>query len=107
MQAIQALGLIIYHALDYGLGEHEERHLSRDLERLLEVMINPDEEDEDEAQNAYDEGIEKDAKESNTFLDIVTVRCQSWKNSCSLFSRVMMSIQHLFYLVLRIACAKK
>jgi hypothetical protein len=46
LQAIQALGLVIYQALDYGLGENEERHLGRDLEHLLELMINPDEEDE-------------------------------------------------------------
>ncbi|KAK3086612.1 hypothetical protein FSP39_021042 [Pinctada imbricata] len=78
--AIQALGLIIYHALDYGLGEHEERHLSRDLERLLEVLINPDEEDE-ESQYAQDEGIEKDAKEGNTFQDVVTLCAQHLSNA--------------------------
>ena len=72
-QAIQALGVVIYHALDYGLQESEERHLSRDLEHLLEVMINPDEEEDEELQNACDEGIEKDAKEGYTFADIIVV----------------------------------
>ncbi|CAC5403972.1 SPIR [Mytilus coruscus] len=70
--AIQALGLVIYQALDYGLGDNEERHLGRDLEHLLELMINPDE--EDETFNADDEGIEKDAKEGCTFQEI-TVLC--------------------------------
>lgn len=73
-QAIQALGVVIYHALDYGLQESEERHLSRNLEHLLEVMINPDEEDDEELQNACDEGIEKDAKEGYSFSDIIVVR---------------------------------
>ncbi|XP_076110774.1 protein spire homolog 1-like isoform X4 [Mytilus galloprovincialis] len=70
--AIQALGLVIYQALDFGLGDNEERHLGRDLEHLLELMINPDE--EDETFNADDEGIEKDAKEGCTFQEI-TVLC--------------------------------
>lgn len=65
--------MVIYHALDYGLQESEERHLSRDLEHLLEVMINPDEEEDEELQNACDEGIEKDAKEGYTFADIIVV----------------------------------
>lgn len=72
LQAIQALGLVIYQALDYGLGDNEERHLGRDLEHLLELMINPDE--EDETCNADDEGIEKDAKEGCTFQEISVVR---------------------------------
>lgn len=65
--------MVIYHALDYGLQESEERHLSHDLEHLLEVMINPDEEDDDELQSACDEGIEKDAKEGYSFIDIIVV----------------------------------
>ncbi|XP_061189677.1 protein spire homolog 1-like isoform X2 [Saccostrea echinata] len=74
--AIQALGVVIYHALDYGLQESEERHLSHNLEHLLEVMINPDEEDDEELQNACDEGIEKDAKEGYTFADIIVLCSQ-------------------------------
>ncbi|XP_052712598.1 protein spire homolog 1-like isoform X3 [Crassostrea angulata] len=78
--AIQALGVVIYHALDYGLQESEERHLSRDLEHLLEVMINPDEEDDDELQSACDEGIEKDAKEGYSFTDIIVLCSQHLSN---------------------------
>nr|XP_022340260.1 protein spire homolog 1-like isoform X4 [Crassostrea virginica] len=78
--AIQALGVVIYHALDYGLQESEERHLSRDLEHLLEVMINPDEEEDEELQNACDEGIEKDAKEGYTFADIIVLCSQHLSN---------------------------
>ncbi|XP_056002691.1 serine/arginine repetitive matrix protein 1-like isoform X2 [Ostrea edulis] len=81
--AIQALGVVIYHALDYGLQESEERHLSRNLEHLLEVMINPDEEDDEELQNACDEGIEKDAKEGYSFSDIIVLCAQHLSNEQS------------------------
>lgn len=67
---------MIYQALDYGLGDNEERHLGRDLEHLLELMINPDE--DDETFNADDEGIEKDAKEGSTFQEIKVVSSSTW-----------------------------
>ena len=47
-----------------------ERHLSRDLEELIEFMTNPDGED-DELPN--DEGIEKDAKDGTIFSDVISV----------------------------------
>ena len=50
-----------------------ERHLSRDLEELIEFMTNPDGED-DELPN--DEGIEKDAKDGTIFSDVISV---SWE----------------------------
>lgn len=77
-QAIQALGLVIYQALDYGLDHSEERHLGLDLEALIEYMTNPDDID-DESQNIDDEGIEKDSEEDGqlhdrcTFQDIFMV----------------------------------
>ncbi len=33
------LGLMLYASLDFGLGEHEERSLSEQLEALLETMV--------------------------------------------------------------------
>jgi spire-like protein len=35
---VSYLGIVIFHALDFGLGEEEERHLSPDLERLIDMM---------------------------------------------------------------------
>lgn len=32
------LGIVIFHALDFGLSDEEERHLSADLERLIDMM---------------------------------------------------------------------
>ena len=37
-QVIQALGTAIYKALDFGLSEHEEPHLSPSLESLIEFL---------------------------------------------------------------------
>lgn len=60
-QAVQALGLAIYHAMDYGMGETEERQLSPDLEDLIGHMTEEDEDDDSTC--ADDEGIEKDAED--------------------------------------------
>jgi hypothetical protein len=38
LQALSELGLVIYTALDFGLGEDQERALSEDLETLLDTM---------------------------------------------------------------------
>ncbi|XP_046359819.2 protein spire homolog 1-like isoform X3 [Haliotis rufescens] len=59
--AVQALGLAIYHAMDYGMGETEERQLSPDLEDLIGHMT--EEDDDDDSTCADDEGIEKDAED--------------------------------------------
>ena len=37
-QAVCELGLVLYAALDFGLGEQEERTLSEDMEALLDAM---------------------------------------------------------------------
>jgi hypothetical protein len=37
-QAVVQIGLIIYTTLDFGLGEDEERQLSPQMERLLDLM---------------------------------------------------------------------
>uniref|UniRef100_A0A8D2JEE3 Spire type actin nucleation factor 2 n=1 Tax=Varanus komodoensis TaxID=61221 RepID=A0A8D2JEE3_VARKO len=44
-QMVQSLGFAIYRALDWGLGENEERELSPELERLIDLMANSDCED--------------------------------------------------------------
>ena len=38
LQLVECLGIVIFHALDFGFQEEEERRLSPDLERLIEHM---------------------------------------------------------------------
>ena len=52
---VQSLGFAIYRALDWGLAEHEERELSPQLERLIDLMANSDC-DDDGGGGAADEG---------------------------------------------------
>ncbi|XP_006902916.1 PREDICTED: protein spire homolog 2 [Elephantulus edwardii] len=44
-QMVQSLGFAIYRALDWGLDESEERELSPQLERLIDLMANSDGDD--------------------------------------------------------------
>ncbi|XP_004842676.1 protein spire homolog 2 isoform X1 [Heterocephalus glaber] len=44
-QMVQSLGFAIYRALDWGLDESEERELSPQLERLIDLMANSDHDD--------------------------------------------------------------
>ena len=37
-QALSEIGLVIFTALDFGLGQDQERALSEDLENLLELL---------------------------------------------------------------------
>ncbi|KAH9362165.1 hypothetical protein HPB48_002143 [Haemaphysalis longicornis] len=72
-----SLGLVLFHALEYGLGEDEEHVLSRPFEMLLDRMTSADPEccsDEDEEmssdddsgeEDCHDEGIEKDSGEDD------------------------------------------
>lgn len=53
-QMVQSLGFAIYRALDWGLDESEERELSPQLERLIDLMANSD--CEDGGCSAADEG---------------------------------------------------
>nr|XP_027788913.2 protein spire homolog 2 isoform X2 [Marmota flaviventris] len=53
-QMVQSLGFAIYRALDWGLDESEERELSPQLERLIDLMANSD--CEDSGCGAADEG---------------------------------------------------
>nr|KAF6276960.1 spire type actin nucleation factor 2 [Pipistrellus kuhlii] len=53
-QMVQSLGFAIYRALDWGLDESEERELSPQLERLIDLMANSD--CEDGGGGAADEG---------------------------------------------------
>lgn len=54
LQMVQSLGFAIYRALDWGLDESEERELSPQLERLIDLMANSD--CEDSGCGAADEG---------------------------------------------------
>jgi len=38
LQLVSCLGFVIFDALDFGLSDEEERHLSPDLERLIDMM---------------------------------------------------------------------
>nr|XP_035975629.1 protein spire homolog 2 isoform X3 [Halichoerus grypus] len=53
-QMVQSLGFAIYRALDWGLDDSEERELSPQLERLIDLMANND--CEDSSCGAADEG---------------------------------------------------
>ncbi|XP_010842237.1 PREDICTED: protein spire homolog 2 isoform X5 [Bison bison bison] len=54
-KVVQSLGFAIYRALDWGLAEHEERELSPQLERLIDLMANSDC-DDDGGGGTADEG---------------------------------------------------
>lgn len=54
LQMVQSLGFAIYRALDWGLDDSEERELSPQLERLIDLMANND--CEDSGCGAADEG---------------------------------------------------
>ncbi|KAM3829064.1 protein spire homolog 2 isoform 2-T2 [Vipera latastei] len=55
-QVVQSLGFVIYRALDWGLEQNEERELSPELERLIDLMINSDSEDSSTGSSTADEG---------------------------------------------------
>ena len=66
MQVRQALGTAIYKALDYGLSESEEPHLSPELEELIEVLTdNPLPTDDDEGID-----IEREHTEFQYIIDV-------------------------------------
>lgn len=61
---VQSLGFAIYRALDWGLDENEERELSPQLERLIDLMANSD--CEDSSCGAADEGYVGPEEEEET-----------------------------------------
>ncbi|XP_049959939.1 protein spire isoform X1 [Schistocerca serialis cubense] len=67
LQVVFHLGLIIYRALDFGLNEREERHLSPDLEALIDMMTESAQ--ERQQQETDDEGIERDSADSEDDVD--------------------------------------
>ncbi|KAL3243906.1 hypothetical protein MRX96_019495 [Rhipicephalus microplus] len=70
-----SLGLVLFHALEYGLRPDEEHVLSRPFEMLLDRMTSADPEanseaelssdDESGEEDCHDEGIEKDSGEDD------------------------------------------
>ncbi|XP_024080616.1 protein spire isoform X2 [Cimex lectularius] len=63
-QAVVAgLGLVLFRALDFGIEEDEERHLSPELTRLIQNMTAAGMEDR-QMNEMDDEGIERDAGDS-------------------------------------------
>ncbi|XP_039594889.1 protein spire homolog 1-like isoform X2 [Polypterus senegalus] len=72
---IESLGITIYKALDYGLGNNEERELSPPLEQLIDCMTNVVENDGDACQDEGYEATEDEEDEENKESDeSVTVR---------------------------------
>ena len=83
-QVVQSLGVVVFQALDYGLGEEEEQKLTAALEALLSKMTGSDSDDEgdNDGQNEgdADEGIEHDAEDEEmsrspkvTFDEVIKV----------------------------------
>ncbi|XP_028673434.1 protein spire homolog 1-like isoform X2 [Erpetoichthys calabaricus] len=72
---IESLGITIYKALDYGLGNNEERELSPPLEQLIDCMTNVVENDGDACRDEGYEATEDEEDEENKESDeSVTVR---------------------------------
>ncbi|XP_046386776.1 protein spire isoform X2 [Ischnura elegans] len=63
------LGIVIFLALDFGVREEEERNLSPELERLIDMMTGSsgpgDDDCPEKQQETDDEGIERDSGESS------------------------------------------
>jgi len=57
-KALSGIGLVIFTALDFGLGEDQERALSIDLETLLDLLASED------SSRDEDEGIENDVEKN-------------------------------------------
>ena len=78
-QLVQCIGVLIYQALDFGLGENEEHALSSDLEKLIDRMT---EHRDDGDETDQDEGIEEEEEVSSansggghmTLSDVLLVR---------------------------------
>ncbi|XP_054856626.1 protein spire homolog 2 isoform X1 [Eublepharis macularius] len=64
---VQSLGFAIYRALDWGLDENEERELSPQLERLIDLMANSD--SEDSGCGTADEGYEGQEEEEEAVAE--------------------------------------
>ena len=58
-QAITELGVVIYSALDSGLGSDKERHLSSGLEEIIEGMTLASGDDEGIESDQYDTEVEE------------------------------------------------
>ena len=76
-QAIQALGTAIYKALDFGLSQNEEPHLSPDLETLIELMTDqPADDDEgidDEGIDVERDSDDSQGKDPSILLEVIDV----------------------------------
>uniref|UniRef100_A0A3B3DFN9 Spire-type actin nucleation factor 1a n=1 Tax=Oryzias melastigma TaxID=30732 RepID=A0A3B3DFN9_ORYME len=63
LEIIDSLGIMIYKALDYGLKENEERELSPPLERLIDMMTNIEEKENDPCPDEGYEATEEEDEE--------------------------------------------
>lgn len=81
-QVIQALGTAIYKALDFGLSESEEPHLSPELERIIEFLTDQPADDDEGIDIERDTEVYGDhdgqGKEHSVFQDIIDVSVRIW-----------------------------
>ena len=79
--------MLIYQALDFGLGETEEHALSPDLERLIDRMTEHQDEEADTDEGIEDEEEVSAAQNSShmTLTDVMQVMHsgQSFANECN------------------------
>lgn len=86
-QLVRALGMMIFSALDYGLGESEEQKLSLELEGLIDQMTNNGDRDR-RGDVEGDEGIEDDADEKENGCKGLSL-CQVMKVRNGSFQRLI------------------
>ena len=75
-QLLQALGVAVFQALDYGLSEGQEQSLSPALELLITRMTGSESDDEDDdarGADAEDEGIGGDDDRGPSALSLAAV----------------------------------
>ncbi|XP_061902804.1 protein spire homolog 1-like isoform X2 [Entelurus aequoreus] len=81
LEVMDSLGVMIYKALDFGLKENEERELSPPLERLIDMMTNPQEAEgdlcPDEGYEATEEEEEDEEEEEERALTSLPARTVS------------------------------
>ena len=74
-QVVAELGVVVYTALDFSLGEEEQRSLSSGLEHLIDMMTSADS-DQDNTQDLVDEGIGQEEERGKEVVESVLELCR-------------------------------
>ena len=74
-QVVAELGVVVYTALDFSLGEEEQRSLSSGLEHLIDMMTSADS-DQDNTQDLVDEGIGQEEERGKEVVERVLELCR-------------------------------